>query len=386
MPSRGALTTAGFDALPTQIALLDETGAIVYTNRAWETFGRENDRFDAREDVGSNYLAVCNASDDDHAVAAAEGIRSVIDGDADEFTREYPCHSPDERRWFTMRVAPFECEGERFVLVMHTNITERRLAEERVRSQADRMSEFARLLSHDLRNPLSVALAQTKTLAGDGSSATDSETAHTHDELEIETLLSSLERMETILEDGLVLVSAETDSVDVAQLQTVALDTLGTEAWSHVETTHATLSIDESVAIRADPNLVSHLFENLFRNAVEHGSTSRAKSDDIAEHQETPITSLTIRVGPLEDGFYVEDDGPGIPPENRTQVFESGYTTADTGSGFGLAIVEQVVAAHGWSIAVTDGRNGGARFEVTDVRVVPTRSKVTERRQDRDTD
>ena len=78
-------------------------------------------------------------------------------------------------------------------------------------------------------------------------------------------------------------------------------------------------------------------------------------------------------MGTLDDeGFYVADDGPGIPREQRTDVFESGYSTVSDGTGFGLAIVQEVVEAHGWSIRVTESTAGGARFEVTGVDVVET--------------
>ncbi|OYR57107.1 hypothetical protein DJ71_26370, partial [Halorubrum sp. E3] len=72
-------------------------------------------------------------------------------------------------------------------------------------------------------------------------------------------------------------------------------------------------------------------------------------------------------VGDLPDGFYVEDDGPGIPEAERDDVFESGHTTAEDGTGFGLAIVREIVEAHGWSVAVAEGAAGGARFEFTGV-------------------
>ena len=71
--------------------------------------------------------------------------------------------------------------------------------------------------------------------------------------------------------------------------------------------------------------------------------------------------------GELADGFYLEDDGAGISPDERAAVFEAGYSTARDGAGFGLHVVEQVAEAHGWEIRVTDGEAGGARFEVTGV-------------------
>lgn len=69
----------------------------------------------------------------------------------------------------------------------------------------------------------------------------------------------------------------------------------------------------------------------------------------------------------IEDGFFIEDDGPGIPEDRRSDIFEAGYSTNKDGTGFGLSIVEQVVDAHDWEIHVTDGAEGGARFEITGV-------------------
>jgi signal transduction histidine kinase len=78
---------------------------------------------------------------------------------------------------------------------------------------------------------------------------------------------------------------------------------------------------------------------------------------------------LTVRVGDLGDGFYVADDGTGLPAGERGRLFEAGYSTADDRAGFGLAIVERIVDAHGWDVDVTDADGGGARFEITGVDV-----------------
>jgi signal transduction histidine kinase len=86
------------------------------------------------------------------------------------------------------------------------------------------------------------------------------------------------------------------------------------------------------------------------RNAVEHGG------DDV-----------TVAVGALNDGFYVEDDGAGISEADREDVFEPGYSTSEDGTGFGLSIGKRVADAHGWNVRVTDGSDGGARFEIIGV-------------------
>lgn len=119
-------------------------------------------------------------------------------------------------------------------------------------------------------------------------------------------------------------------------------------AWEHVDTGDAILDIESSSTLVANEDRLTRLFENLFRNSVEHGG-------DIP----------TIRVGTLDSGgFYVEDDGPGIPEKNREEIFDRGVTTEDDGTGFGLAIVDVIVGAHDWSITVTDSETGGARFEI----------------------
>ncbi|MGM0718638.1 MAG: sensor histidine kinase, partial [Halobacteriota archaeon] len=115
---------------------------------------------------------------------------------------------------------------------------------------------------------------------------------------------------------------------------------------------NATLNIETDRVIRSDRDRLRHLLENLMRNAVEHGESD-----------------VTVTVGDLEDGFYIEDDGAGIPIDLRERVFESGVSTADHGTGLGLAITKQVAEAHDWEIRVKNGDEGGARFEITGVEV-----------------
>jgi signal transduction histidine kinase len=92
------------------------------------------------------------------------------------------------------------------------------------------------------------------------------------------------------------------------------------------------------------------LLENLLRNAVEHGGSE-----------------VTVRVGAQPSGFYIEDDGPGVPDELREDIFESGTTTNAGGTGLGLSIVAAIAKAHGWSVEATEGTEGGARFEFAGV-------------------
>lgn len=230
------------------------------------------------------------------------------------------------------------------ILAAHvTTAVERIRSESEIRRQkrelerkSERLEEFARILSHDLRNPLSVASGYLEVLA---------ETA-TEDQAEaIDNVEWALDRMETLVED-LLLVSRE--GWEIEARRPVDGERLVEDAWAAVDTRDATLVCDWRGTVEGDPDRLAQAFENLFRNSVDHAGPA-----------------VTVRVGPLdgEPGVYVADDGPGIDPEDRDSVFEMAVS-GDGGTGLGLAIVERVVTAHGWSIRVTDSESGGARFEI----------------------
>ncbi|WP_459192947.1 sensor histidine kinase [Halosimplex sp. J119] len=342
------LVGAAFDALPAQVAVVDADGVIRKTNRAWRRFGLDNGLRGDSGMIGEDYLAVCDADDDETASEAAAGIRSVLGGERGEFTLEYPCHSPDERRWFLMRAITLsECE-EPHALVMHVDITDRKETELRVAANNETLSTVASVLSHDLRNPLNVAMGRAERLADDSDidPATVAE--------QIVPIRSALDRMNAIVDDALVLASGSR-GVDPER---VDLGTAARDAWSHVETDGLTLDIVDSEGVVADPGLLAQLFENLFRNAVDHA--------DGAE---------TVAVGTVPGGFYVADDGAGIAPEDAQHIFETGYSTgtSDDNTGMGLAIVQKVALAHGWEVGLADssdraaGDQSGTRFEVSGV-------------------
>lgn len=114
----------------------------------------------------------------------------------------------------------------------------------------------------------------------------------------------------------------------------------------------------------ADEASLRYAFENLFRNSVERGSTSsQTESGDALEHDDGEVT---VVVGPLDDreGYFVADDGPGIPEDQRDRVFDRGYTDDQDGTGLGLAIVARVIEAHGWELRLVESESGGARFEI----------------------
>lgn len=158
--------------------------------------------------------------------------------------------------------------------------------------------------------------------------------------------------MKELIEEILTLAR---DGQPVEQWDAVLLSSVVTDCWRLVETGDTDVRVEDDIAFRADPKRVQRLFENLFRNAVDHGG---------------PDVTVTVGALPDQSGFYVADDGPGIPDEERDSVFEPGFTTREEGTGFGLAIVAEIVGAHGWEVQITEGDTSGARFEIRGVETV----------------
>jgi PAS domain S-box-containing protein len=208
-----------------------------------------------------------------------------------------------------------------------------------------KLDQFAGIVSHDLRNPLSVILGYAEDMDVDDDTQS-----------KVDAIRRSATRMEDMIEDLLVLSRL---GQEIEDTETVSLRSVVEESWENVRHSGSSLELDvpRSVTLDADRDRLLNVFENLFRNA--------------AEHNEPPVT---IHVGVIEGetdsderpvaGFFVADDGTGIPDATAGDIFEHGYTTNRDGTGFGLSIVEAVVDAHDWRVSVSDSRNGGARFAI----------------------
>ena len=287
-------------------------------------------------DVGLSSEEVIGATPHDlFPEEIADGLaryyRATLDGASHAFEQKY------DGEQYHIQTTPVETgDGEvAYGMAVSTNVTERIEQRQELERQKTQLEEFASIVSHDLRGPLAVAEGNLELARESCESDLLAEAA------------GAIERSQALIDDLLTLArQGET----VAETEPVGIESVAESSWRTVGTGEATLDIDAAQVIEADRSRLQELLENLYRNAVEHGDEA-----------------VTISVGVLDDGFYVEDDGPGIPPEHREDVFEYGYSTAPDGTGFGLSIVQQVVDALGWEIRITDGSKGGARFEITGV-------------------
>jgi PAS domain S-box-containing protein len=214
-----------------------------------------------------------------------------------------------------------------------TDLREQRRTVER---QNERLEEFASVVSHDLRNPLEQARGYLELARAGG----------TPDPEDLDRVDEALGRIDEIISDVLTLArqGGEVEETEPVDLELVAMET------DQLVDGGFDLELADPPGVVANEGGLRQLLENLFRNVADHA--------DGAE---------TVRVGAVDGGFFVEDDGHGIPAEERPTVFESGYSTGEEGTGFGLTIVREVAEAHGWSVDLVEGAEGGARFEVTGV-------------------
>lgn len=245
-----------------------------------------------------------------------------------------------EMFWNRVSIAPIfgeDRESDYFV-GFQQDVTERREVQERYEEWIGLMQGFGRLLSHDFQTPLDVIRGRVELAreTGDVEHLEDAEEA-------LDRLEELTEDLAEVLQTG-ELVS-DKESVDVAGLVE--------DVWHTLNVGAASLEVDdETPDVYADGKALRRMFENLLGNSLEHGEED-----------------VTVRVGGLDEepGFYVEDDGPGIPEDDLDDVFVPGFTTKEDGTGFGMASAAQIVQAHNWVIRVTDGSEGGARFEITGV-------------------
>jgi PAS domain S-box-containing protein len=201
----------------------------------------------------------------------------------------------------------------------------------RLSLQNERLESFANVVSHDLRNPLQVAIGLVDLERDE------------RDSDRLGRVADALDRMDRIVTDVLTVAREGSDLEDPVS---VSLAAVARDTWETVDTGAATLDVRTRTSVEGDPDRLDRLFANCFRNALEHGGAD-----------------VTVSVVDTDRGFAVEDDGVGIAPEERERVFDAGVSRTTDGTGFGLDIVRTVAEAHGWTVTAAESETGGAAFE-----------------------
>jgi len=363
---------SALDALSAHVAILDEDGCIIAVNKAWRDFGGDDAGAGGSACVGQNYLGVCKrASESDSAPEAAlmyEGILQVLRAERSDFYLQYPCHAPDEERWFQARVSRFRVGQEDRLVIAHENITEAKIAERRVRHQLEQLSHVQRLetmgemsaaLAHELNQPLSAIFNYTS-----GSLRRLRNSSEITPEL-----LDAMEQALAEANRAAEIIRRMRRFSRNAQLQREAcsINDVVEEATRLVagDTQRRAIRLKIRLAknlpiVQADAIHLQQVLINLIRNA----------SDAMAEVEESEKRLVEITTA-LSDGDRVEvrvtDLGSGIAPEAMDHLFDPFKTTKEHGMGLGLAICRSIIEAHDgriWAETNTDrhGRSSGSTF------------------------
>ena len=309
------------------LTVLDETGVVRYESPAIERiYGYDQDEL-----VGEQVTDYFHPDDRERVLDAFRRLVSSKGYTVEAV--EYRHRRADGTYCWVESVGSADPTPDGHYVINSREISERKERQRELARKNDRLEQFANVVGHDLRNPLNVA-----TIELDGA-IDDCDSPH------LEGVATALDRMEGLIDDLLGLARA---GKRVDELAPVPTSLVVEECWESVSTVDATLRVEIDRYVTADRSRLRQLFENLIRNAIEHGGDA-----------------VTVTVGELADGsgFYVADDGPGIPEDRRDQILETGFSTNLDGTGLGLAIVDEITTAHGWELAVTKSERGGSRFE-----------------------
>lgn len=339
----GDLAAAALEEYPTEAGVLDTDGEILYVNKEWRRFAEGNGG--SGDPVGMNYLAKSEEGGTEDGAEAAEGLRRVSEGEAERFEMEYPCHSPEVRRWFLMRAIRF-CDD--LVLVIHVNITDRKLAEMRVEEEREKLEVLNRLVRHDIRNEMNLVLGWGDRLREhlDGEEGEDI----------LDTVLEAGGYVVELTETSREFVEALTGD-EKLETRPVGLRGVVEEEVERARRSYpkADVSLGEIPGIEVAAN---DLLPSVFRNLLENG----------VKHSDREQPSLEVSVEDLGDSVEVSvaDDGPGVPEERREEVFGRGEKGLESGgTGLGLYLVDSLTEQYGGDVRIEDNEPRGAVFTVT---------------------
>ena len=288
-------------------------------------------------DLAEQYVAERDEPSRFHT--ALERVFQAEDGSGDPERLELALQLDGSTYTFEYQISPLIADGETTAAVVTMrDISERKRRERRLERQNDRFGELASAVSHDLQTPISTVKGRLELALQTG------------DMDHISKATDAIERVDQLRTD---LVTTLRTGEIVAETEQTELESVIDDVRTTIDTSQATsITVEETVQIEADRDAFRRLLENLINNSIEHGSNE-----------------ITIRVGGLETGFYYEDNGSGIDPEHRDEVFTPGFSTKDgsEGIGMGMASIRQIVLAHDWCITIEDAEHlGGVRFEITE--------------------
>jgi signal transduction histidine kinase/DNA-binding response OmpR family regulator len=367
---------ATVDALPTHIAIIDEFGGVLSTNRAWRELASSAGADGAGPKLvrdGPNYLALLDGAPSRNraeAATLAAGIRSVAAGHRSEFLMEYECvpPAPGQRRWFSARVTRFQESRPVRLVVSHDNIAARKLAEQQAH-QAREVAELANLsksaflanTSHEIRTPMTAIMGYAEMLLD--PKQTPEERLNCAG-----TIRRNGEHLLQIINDILDLSKIEAQKVTVEKLECdlpqLVADAVGlTRPWAVKKGLEFEIVFDKTIPkrIQSDPLRAKQVLVNLISNAIKFTASGRVR---LSIFREITYFNHVIR-------FEISDTGIGMTPDQVVKLFQP-FTQADVsttrkfgGTGLGLTISKRLAHVLGGDITIASEPGRGSTFIFT---------------------
>ena len=370
------LARSTVDALTAHIAIVDAEGTILFVNRAWRDFARANRIDPVRVGEGSNYFTVCStASHVENAEASefAEGIRAVLRGELELYTQEYPCHAPDENRWFIGRLTRFPGSQDRRVVVAHEDITHRKQLEQenlhlqrqlhRVEKE-ESLGRMAGAIAHHFNNQLFAIMGSLELVMEEAGGRAL--------ERHLRIAMTALDKVSTLSGRMLTYLGINTKGkqrIDLSATWRLALPVLLV-----LKPGEAQLDIAFPASgpmLMANPDqlreLLTNLVENCWESFDEQGGTIHLSLETVAALQIEDNHRLPLAWKPQHERYaclQVRDDGGGIHSEDMERIFDPFFSRKFLGRGMGLPLVLGIVRSHDGCITITSQPEAGTTIRV----------------------
>lgn len=343
------------DSFVDNIAVVNAKGEIVYTNMSWKQFAHANSGSKEKTDVGVNYLHLCKSvtgEELENAQEASLGIQKVIFRELEVFEMEYPCHSPNEQRWFMMRCTAQKNHHEQ-VIISHINITKRKLAEEKVDKHSQQLTEINKRYNltlyktvHDIQSPLNQIEALIRLMKSGNV------------DMYVSLIEQSVIGLKHFVQEKLV-ISESPLMIESVNFEIILNDLKNSRMFldtlKHVE---IIFNIDQSKEFYTYKAEIISVISNLVNNALKYYDESKSSS----------FVEITVRVNEYDAIILIKDNGIGISKHDLTKIFDLNFKVnkkESEGFGVGLYLVKKSVEFMYGQVKVKSELNIGTEFLIT---------------------
>lgn len=350
-----------------QVAVLNETGAVLVASGPWETFLQAGSRLGAAAVVGTDYLAACERAErggwtDGRMVS--DGLRQLLAGEREAFAHEYLAHLASEECRIRLKATRFaDGTGTRVLLVVETVTTHRRV-EVKLRDE-QRFAALGRMASgvvHDFNNVLTVIDSCTAVLLDDLPAG--------HPTLQyVRDIEAASRRAAALTRQFLARRRQQPPTLDVLDLNEVLREMAGMLRRLLPESVQLTFDGDgEPAQVRVDPCRIEQVVVNLVanaRDAMPRGGELSIRVERMEQRASDMAGTIAVHDGTFV-ALVVRDTGCGMDEHTRDRIFEPFFTTkaVGRGTGVGLATVHDIVTQSGGHICVDSTLNHGTTFRV----------------------